>query len=172
MIIQTLHGVTFALTHYIMIFYINIYLKESLRLYAQTVYYVLTGGLFITIFSISCGYITSYSKGDEGYLLMSFVAFLSFLYLIMRGKTCLKKHMEIKNKALILKNLTKTYKAESQKKFISALDNVSFSIEKGSMVALLGPNGAGKSTLINILSGITNKTSGNAIINGYDIDKV
>ena len=68
-----------------------------------------------------------------------------------------KKHMEIKNKALILKNLTKTYKAESQKKFISALDNVSFSIEKGSMVALLGPNGAGKSTLINILSGITNK---------------
>ena len=86
LIIQTLHGVTFALTHYIMIFYINIYLKESLRLYAQTVYYVLTGGLFITIFSISCGYITSYSKGDEGYLLMSFVAFLSFLYLIMRGK--------------------------------------------------------------------------------------
>ena len=39
------------------------------------------------------------------------------------------------------------------------------------MVALLGPNGAGKSTLINILSDITNKTSGNAIINGYDIDK-
>ena len=60
--------------------------KKILRLYAQTVYYVLTGGLFITIFSISCGYITSYSKGDEGYLLMSFVAFLSFLYLIMRGK--------------------------------------------------------------------------------------
>ena len=82
-----------------------------------------------------------------------------------------KKDMEIKNKALILKNLTKTYKVESQKKFISALDNVTFSIEKGSMVALLGPNGAGKSTLINILSGIANKTSGNAIINGYDIDK-
>ena len=82
-----------------------------------------------------------------------------------------KKDMEIKNNALILKNLTKTYKVESQKKFISALDNVTFSIEKGSMVALLGPNGAGKSTLINILSGITNKTSGNAIINGYDIDK-
>ena len=39
------------------------------------------------------------------------------------------------------------------------------------MIALLGPNGAGKSTLINILSGITNKTSGKAIINGFDIDQ-
>ena len=39
------------------------------------------------------------------------------------------------------------------------------------MIALLGPNGAGKSTLINILAGITNKSSGKAIINGYDIEK-
>ena len=39
------------------------------------------------------------------------------------------------------------------------------------MIALLGPNGAGKSTLINILAGITNKSSGKAVINGYDIEK-
>ena len=39
------------------------------------------------------------------------------------------------------------------------------------MIALLGPNGAGKSTLINILAGITNKSSGKAFINGFDLDK-
>lgn len=69
-----------------MIYYIKIYLKKSFRFYAQTVYYALTGGLFITMFIISCRYITSYSIVNEGYLLMSFEAFLSFLYLIMRGK--------------------------------------------------------------------------------------
>ena len=86
LIIQTLHGVTFALTHYIMIYYINIYLKKSFRFYAQTVYYALTGGLFITMFTILCTYITSYSIVKEGHLIISFEAFLSFLYLIMRGK--------------------------------------------------------------------------------------
>ena len=86
LIIQTLHGVTFALTHYIMIYYINIYLKKSFRLYAQTAYNALTGWLFITIFKTTCGYITTYSKVDEVHILMSVVAFFSFLYLIMRGK--------------------------------------------------------------------------------------
>ena len=73
--------------------------------------------------------------------------------------------------ALQVNNLTKNYLLETKKKVIAALDNVTFSVAKGSMVALLGPNGAGKSTLINILSGITKKSSGNAVINGFDIDK-
>ena len=81
-----------------------------------------------------------------------------------------KKYFGIKAKALQVKNLTKKYILKSQNKIITALDNVTFSVEKGSMIALLGPNGAGKSTLINILSGITNKSSGKAIINGFDID--
>ena len=38
------------------------------------------------------------------------------------------------------------------------------------MIALLGPNGAGKSTSINILDGITNKSSGKAFINGLNLD--
>ena len=46
-----------------------------------------------------------------------------------------------------------------------------FSIEKGSMIALLGLNGAGKSTFINILAGITNKSSEKVFISGYDLDK-
>ena len=74
------------------------------------------------------------------------------------------------DKALIVENLTKKYFNKSKDQTINALDNVTFSIEKGAIIALLGPNGAGKSTLINILAGITNKSSGKAIINGHDID--
>ena len=71
---------------------------------------------------------------------------------------------------LEIKNLSKTYiNSKSQK--IEALKNISFKVKKGSMLALLGPNGAGKSTLINILAGIVNKSSGTAIINGFNIEK-
>ncbi len=82
-----------------------------------------------------------------------------------------KPALNLDNKALKVNKLTKKYFYKSQNKIISALDKVTFSIEKGSMIALLGPNGAGKSTLINILAGITNKSSGKAFINGYDLDK-
>tara|TARA_Y100001954_G_C15728575_1_gene562015 strand:+ start:364 stop:1287 length:924 start_codon:yes stop_codon:yes gene_type:complete len=74
-------------------------------------------------------------------------------------------------KALHIKNLSKNYKNKEGQKTISALKDVSFSVEKGSMLAFLGPNGAGKSTLINILAGIVNKSSGKILINGNDIDK-
>ena len=73
-----------------------------------------------------------------------------------------------KNDIEIIK-LNKTYYDENKSK-IEALKNISLNVTKGSMLALLGPNGAGKSTLINILSGITNKSSGNVFINGYSID--
>ena len=75
------------------------------------------------------------------------------------------------DKALKIEKLTKKYFFKSKSKTITALNEVSFSINKGAMIALLGPNGAGKSTLINILAGITNKSSGKAVINGYDIEK-
>ena len=73
-----------------------------------------------------------------------------------------------KNDIEIIK-LNKTYYDENKSK-VEALKNISLNVTKGSMLALLGPNGAGKSTLINILSGITNKSSGNVFINGYSID--
>ncbi|MBF96136.1 MAG: multidrug ABC transporter ATP-binding protein [Pelagibacterales bacterium] len=81
-----------------------------------------------------------------------------------------KKILRVNSKALQIEKLTKNYTVNNKNQASTALDNVSFSIEKGSMIALLGPNGAGKSTLINILSGITNKSSGKASINGFDID--
>ena len=68
--------------------------------------------------------------------------------------------------AISIQNLSKVY--EGGKK---ALDKVSFDVKRGEIFGLLGPNGAGKSTLINILSGMVRKTSGNAIIWGFDIDE-
>ena len=50
-------------------------------------------------------------------------------------------------------------------KFIKALDNISFTINKGEIVGYIGPNGAGKSTTIKILSGILTPDSGKVLIN-------
>lgn len=52
-----------------------------------------------------------------------------------------------------------------------ALKSISFSLNKGEIVGLLGPNGAGKSTLMKILTTHIKPTSGNATVNGYDIDE-
>jgi ABC-2 type transport system ATP-binding protein len=49
-----------------------------------------------------------------------------------------------------------------------ALKNVSFAIEKGSLVAMLGPNGAGKTTSINLMLGLRRPTAGKALIFGDD----
>jgi ABC-2 type transport system ATP-binding protein len=54
---------------------------------------------------------------------------------------------------------------------VHALRGVSLTIPKGSFFGLLGPNGAGKSTLINILAGLVLRSSGEARIWGYDIDR-
>ena len=50
-----------------------------------------------------------------------------------------------------------------------AVDNVSFSIQKGEIVGFLGPNGAGKSTIMNIMTGYLSLTEGNVSIDGFDI---
>ena len=70
-------------------------------------------------------------------------------------------------KILEVKNLSKTYgKGDTM---VKALDNVSFSVEKGEFVAIIGPSGSGKSTLLHILGGVDVPTSGNVIINDTDI---
>ncbi len=50
-----------------------------------------------------------------------------------------------------------------------AVDNASFSIEKGEIVGFLGPNGAGKSTIMNIMTGYLSLTQGSVSIDGFDI---
>ena len=66
-------------------------------------------------------------------------------------------------------NLTKIYKLKGKNMEIRALNDVNLSIEKGEIFGLLGPNGAGKTTLIQILTTITQPTSGSANVNGYDV---
>ncbi len=52
---------------------------------------------------------------------------------------------------------------------ITAVNELTFSIKKGELFGFLGPNGAGKTTTIRMLTGLTKPTSGNAIIEGFDI---
>lgn len=59
----------------------------------------------------------------------------------------------------------------SKEKEVRALNNISFSVEKGEVFAIVGPNGAGKTTLMKILSGIIYPTSGNGNIANLDIIK-
>ncbi len=68
---------------------------------------------------------------------------------------------------LRVENLSKTYgHGEAE---VKALDNVSFSVEKGEFVAIIGPSGSGKSTLLHILGGVDKPTSGRVLINDTDI---
>ena len=68
---------------------------------------------------------------------------------------------------LKVNNLSKVYgKGDTQ---IKAIDDVSFSVEKGQFVAIVGPSGSGKSTLLHILGGVDTPTSGEVLIDGTDI---
>ena len=69
-----------------------------------------------------------------------------------------------------VKNATKIYKVGNEK--ILALDNVSFTINKGDFCCLLGSSGSGKSTLLNIMAGIEKITSGEILIKGKNITKM
>jgi ABC-2 type transport system ATP-binding protein len=75
----------------------------------------------------------------------------------------------LSSNAIEINSLTKNYIDASSKAVLKVLKNIDLSIPKGSCFGLLGPNGAGKSTLINILGGITLKTSGQVAICGHDI---
>lgn len=67
------------------------------------------------------------------------------------------------DKTLEVKKLTKYYGA------VRAIDNISFSVEKGKVLGFLGPNGAGKSTTLKIISGLIPATSGEAFVCGFSV---
>lgn len=73
------------------------------------------------------------------------------------------KSMEI----LKVEHLSKIYgEGENQ---VIALNDVSFSVQKGEFIAIIGPSGSGKSTLLHILGGVDRPTSGKVFMNGQDV---
>ena len=68
---------------------------------------------------------------------------------------------------LRVENLTKIYgKGENE---VRALDDVSFSVNKGEFIAVIGPSGSGKSTLLHILGGVDRPTSGRVLMDGKNV---
>jgi ABC-2 type transport system ATP-binding protein len=67
--------------------------------------------------------------------------------------------------AVVVKNLTKTYGKERT----LAVDDVSFSVQKGELFGLIGPDGAGKSSIFRILTTLLLPDSGAASVDGFDI---
>lgn len=73
---------------------------------------------------------------------------------------------------LRVENINKIY--GSDEAAVKAIDNVSFSVNKGEFVAIIGPSGSGKSTLLHILGGVDRPTSGKVYIDNtsiYDLDE-
>jgi putative ABC transport system ATP-binding protein len=74
-----------------------------------------------------------------------------------------KAEMEI----LRIEGLSKVYGEGSTQ--VKALDNVSFSVEKGEFLAIIGPSGSGKSTLLHIIGGVDRPSSGKVFMDGQDV---
>ena len=66
-----------------------------------------------------------------------------------------------------VKNISKSYGEINQK--ILAVDNISFSVEKGEIFGLIGPDGSGKTSIFRMLTTVLLPDSGNAKIDGLDV---
>jgi len=69
------------------------------------------------------------------------------------------------NNIIEVKNLVKQFKK------VKAVDDITFSVKEDEIFGFLGPNGAGKTTTINIICTLLSKTSGEVILNGYDVSR-
>lgn len=74
------------------------------------------------------------------------------------------------DKILEVKNIEKYYGNKSN--LTKAIDNISFSVNKGEFVGIMGASGSGKSTLLNCISTIDKATAGHILINGEDVTKL
>lgn len=68
---------------------------------------------------------------------------------------------------LRIEHLSKVYGQGGNQ--VRAVDDVSFSVEKGEFLAIIGPSGSGKSTLLHILGGVDRPTSGKVYVDGQDV---
>jgi ABC-2 type transport system ATP-binding protein len=72
--------------------------------------------------------------------------------------------------AIEVRNLVKTYRPR-RGRVVRAVDDLTFSVQRGSIFGLLGPNGAGKTTTLRVLTTLTRPTSGQVQIEGFDVVK-
>lgn len=72
--------------------------------------------------------------------------------------------------ALEVRNLVKTFALDDTT--IPAVDDVSFQVRSGEFVALVGPSGSGKTTMLSILAALLSPTSGQVLIDGYDLARM
>lgn len=70
---------------------------------------------------------------------------------------------------IAVSEITKRYGAAEKQ--ITAVDGVSFNVERGTVFGLLGPNGAGKTTIIKMLTTLSRPDSGRCVIDGFDVEK-
>ncbi len=70
------------------------------------------------------------------------------------------------------RNIKKVYKTRFGGTSVEALNNVSFTVEKGEYVAIMGESGSGKTTLLNIIAALDKATDGSVILDGMDLSKV
>lgn len=97
---------------------------------------------------------------------MSLTCHLKKIIIILENKRLKgENNMEI----LRVENLCKQYGKGENK--VTALNNVSFKVDKGEFVAIVGASGSGKSTLLHLIGGVDRPTSGKVFIDGKDIYK-
>lgn len=73
-------------------------------------------------------------------------------------------------KVITVSGLSKTFETRGKKRekeLFTAVDNISFEVEKGEIIGFIGPNGAGKSTTIKMMTGILHPTNGEVAVCGY-----
>lgn len=73
---------------------------------------------------------------------------------------------------LVVKDLCKVYESRYGNMKYQALNDVSFSVEKGDYAAVMGESGSGKTTLLNMLAGLDNITSGSVLLEGMDLKNI
>ena len=86
-ILQTFHAISFAFTHYLLMYFIYNYVPKNLRLISNYFYSALSGGFFMLILSILCGVTYNWSEKGFGFLLMSLICFMSIFILFKKKES-------------------------------------------------------------------------------------
>lgn len=122
--------------------------------------YISSEQLYLNSLPISSGHVYSFAKGASLKSAQGHSIYYSDISSTFLSDVIIHKL------SFNVENLT--YKFADK---IIAIDNISFSIDEGSLIGILGASGSGKTTLMNILSGIEEPTSGSIKINGLDVIK-